>query len=306
MKTECDQEKNISEQKKSLIFNFVTLCLIWLFIFTAYSGLQNLEAAVNAEIGLYSLAAVTSGGVVSCLVAPTVISYIGSKGALIVACFCQCIFVAANFYPKPEILITGGAIVGLSTGLLWTAQSCYVTMISVEYQKLNGELLDTLLSRFFGIFFMAFQSSQVWGNLISSAVFQLEGASTKQNNATFCGAAYCPSDQNLNNNISKPISGPDEKLEKILIGIYLGCTFVGLLLTIFVLRPIKSSFSDKYGALKDRLMANVKVLVTSIDMVLIVPFALYTGMEQVLMFAEFTTVRIGFALMTSLVSKNFP
>lgn len=285
-----EKEQDTRQQKRTHVFNFVTICLIWLFIFTAYSGLQNLEAAVNAEIGLYSLAAVTSGGVISCIVAPTVISYIGSKGALIVACICQCIFVAANFYPKPEILITAGAINGLSTGLLWTAQSCYVTMISVEYHKLSGESLDTLLSRFFGIFFMAFQSSQVWGNLISSAVFQSEGASKEMNNNTFCGASFCPSHQNVQTNSSEPIVGPDEKLERILIWIYLGCTIVGLLLTIFVLKPIKSSVSDKYVSLRDRLMANGKIIVSSVDMLLLIPFALYMGQEQVLMFAEFTTV----------------
>lgn len=287
-------KEDVREQKRKLLFNFVTICFIWLFVFTAYSGLQNLEAAVNAETGLYSLAAVTSGGVISCLVAPTVISYIGSKGALIVACICQCIFVAANYYPKPYILITGGAIVGLSSGLLWTAQSCYVTMIALDYHKITGESLEAILSRLFGIFFMAFQSTQVWGNLISSAVFQLGGASTEQTNNTFCGAQYCPSEQTISNGneTSEAVVRPDQHLEITLISIYLGITFIGLLLTVFVLKPIKSSMSDKYSTLKERLAANLKLLFTDLNMAMIIPFALYTGMEQVMMFAQFTTVGI--------------
>ncbi|CAC5403834.1 unnamed protein product [Mytilus coruscus] len=284
-------KENLRKQKRKLLFNFVTICFIWLFVFTAYSGLQNLEAAVNAETGLYSLAALTSGGVISCFIAPTVISYIGSKGALIVACICQCIFVASNYYPKPYILITGGAIVGLSSGLLWTAQSCYVTMIALDYHKITGESLEAILSRLFGIFFMACQSTQVWGNLISSAVFQLGGASTEQTNNTFCGAQYCPSEQTISNGneTSEAVIKPDHHLEITLISIYLGTTFIGLLLTVFVLKPIKSSMSDKYFTLKERLAANLKVLCTDLNMAMIIPFALYTGMEQVLMFAQFTT-----------------
>ena len=292
------KDNSLKKEKRQLLKNFATICFIWLFIFTAYSGLQNLEAAVNADVGLYSLAAVTSGGVISCLVAPTIISYIGSKGALIVACVCQCIFVAANYYPKPYILITGGAIVGLSSGLLWTAQSCYVTSIALKYHTLSNESFEAILSRLFGIFFMAFQSTQVWGNLISSAVFQFGGTTTEQTNNSFCGANFCPSYQKVSNTGNDTMVGsskPDDILEVILVSIYLGCTSIGLLLTVFVLKPIQSSMTDKYVTLKERLVANVRLLVTDMNMTLGIPFALYTGMEQVLMFAQFTTVSLSFS-----------
>ncbi|CAG2243861.1 unnamed protein product [Mytilus edulis] len=141
---------------------------------------------------------------------------------------------------------------------------------------------------------MAFQSTQVWGNLISSAVFQLGGASTEQTNNTFCGAQYCPSEQTISNGneTSEAVVRPDQHLEITLISIYLGITFIGLLLTVFVLKPIKSSMSDKYSTLKERLAANLKLLFTDLNMAMIIPFALYTGMEQVMMFAQFTTVGV--------------
>lgn len=51
----------------------------------------------------------------------------------------------------------------------WSAKCTYLTQVGNRYAALIGDKsAESCISRFFGFFFMAFQSSQVWGNLISS------------------------------------------------------------------------------------------------------------------------------------------
>ncbi|KAB7500965.1 hypothetical protein Anas_12188 [Armadillidium nasatum] len=53
--------------------------------------------------------------------------------------------------------------------------STYNSLVQVQmskvgelYGQISGENSEVIITRFFGIFFLFFQSSQVWGNLISS------------------------------------------------------------------------------------------------------------------------------------------
>ncbi|XP_063396359.1 protein unc-93 homolog A-like [Mytilus trossulus] len=293
-------EGDAKGRKRKLQMNFGALCVIWLFTFTAYSGLQNLETALYQDVGLYTLAALTGGGVIACLLAPTAISYIGSKGALIVSWICLSFFVAANFFGFigsgfKYLLVVAGGVEGLSTGLMWTAQGSITTTIAMEYHEMIGEPMEKTLSTMFGIFCMFFQSTQVWGNLISSLVLQQTSQITKhESNFTFCGADFCPSDVAVlrggkhGNSTGGPSSLPEPRLINILTGIYLGSTAVGLLITIAFLKPVKSSMSDSGVTLKVRLLSTVRLLFTNLNMFMLVPFSLYTGMEQVVMYAEFT------------------
>nr|KAG5700362.1 hypothetical protein BaRGS_029614 [Batillaria attramentaria] len=164
--------------------NVGAICLVWVFTFTAYSGLQNLESSLNARVGTYSLAGITGGGFITCLLAPAVISKIGCKGALVISWVCLAVFVGANYYPRAYVLIPGAVVEGLATGRMWTAQGVYVTTCAFEYSQLTGEALDEVLSRMFGVFCMAFQSTQVWGNLISSVVLNKEQAAGHRDNST--------------------------------------------------------------------------------------------------------------------------
>lgn len=71
----------------------------------------------------------------------------------------------------------------------------YITHLGNEYAALRGELnAEIIIVRFFGIFFMAFQTHAVFGNIISSTILSLGvDESTKVlNNLTDCGANFCP------------------------------------------------------------------------------------------------------------------
>ncbi|KAK3595783.1 hypothetical protein CHS0354_025420 [Potamilus streckersoni] len=286
------EEETATTRKKALKLNLFWICVIWVFTFTAFSGLQNLEASLVPQFGVYSLAAITGGGLVSCIVAPAVITAIGAKGALIVSWICLGIFVAANYYPKAYILIPGAAIEGLSTGLMWTAEGAFLATISLEYSQIIGDSMDNVISKFFGIFCMGFQSTQIWGNVISSGVLH-EGASrTGSGNNTkdphsFCGANYCPMHQRTGNVSERAPSLPAQWRQDVLISIYLGVTIIGLVITIFLLKPLKAA-PPSGVSIGHQLLATLRLLVTNLNMALLVPFSMYTGMEQVIMYAEFT------------------
>lgn len=77
-------------------------------------------------------------------------------------------FIAAHFYPRFYTMIPGGMFVGLGGGPLWCAKCTYLTVIAGAYSAVTGISAEVIVTRFFGVFFMFYQMSQVWGNLISS------------------------------------------------------------------------------------------------------------------------------------------
>jgi hypothetical protein len=77
-------------------------------------------------------------------------------------------YIGAQFYPEFYTLIPAGLLVGLGGGPLWCGKCTYLSVVSEIYCELSAVPADTLVVRFFGIFFMIFQFAQVWGNLISS------------------------------------------------------------------------------------------------------------------------------------------
>ena len=297
LKNTEDDTGLMKRKKRKLLLNFTALCCVWLFSFTAFCGLQNLQSSIHAGSGIISLIAVTIGGVISCTIAPAIISYIGCKGALILSCIGLTMYTVANYYPKPYILITGGGITGLASGLMWTVQGCYITSIGYDYHKLTNETLDAVLSKLFGIFFMFFQSTQIWGNLISSVVFQYQDTSLTFSNDSFCGSKFCPSNMILinvetgtGNYTMGEVTSPVPSYEIILISIYLAFTIISLFIVIFALRPIQSSIAEKNTTLKKQCVSSWRSLVADLNILLVLPIFLYAGIELVVMYVQYTTV----------------
>jgi len=77
-------------------------------------------------------------------------------------------YIGAQFYPTFYTMIPAGLLVGLGGGPLWCGKCTYLTVVSEVYSELTNLPADTLVVRFFGVFFMIFQFAQVWGNVISS------------------------------------------------------------------------------------------------------------------------------------------
>ena len=68
----------------------------------------------------------------------------------------------------------------------------HFSLTGMRYAVIQRETRDAIVNRFFGIFFLFFQSSQVLGNLISSLVFMQDTSnSTGLGEDYACGAQDC-------------------------------------------------------------------------------------------------------------------
>ena len=71
-------------------------------------------------------------------------------------------------------LIPTSAVLGAAGGPLWSAKCTYLAMtahLQAEREGRDSSRAQDLLNQYFGIFFAMFQSSAVWGNLLSSLIF---------------------------------------------------------------------------------------------------------------------------------------
>lgn len=91
------------------------------------------------------------------------------KWAIAVSMLLYLPFMVSQMFPMFYTMIPAGMAIGFGGGPLWCAKCTYLSVISEAYSQITGIAADIVVTRFFGIFFMFYSFSQVWGNLISSA-----------------------------------------------------------------------------------------------------------------------------------------
>merc|ERR1711936_1096524 len=120
---------------------------------------------------------------------------------------------------------------------MWSAKCTYLSQVGNIYGELTSQPVEPIIVKFFGIFFLFFQSSSIWGNLISSAVLGLkeDGANETEivsaPDLSKCGIHYCPAPAVVANDTDE---GPEIEDEDnfsasryqlfILAGVYLACS----------------------------------------------------------------------------------
>jgi hypothetical protein len=86
----------------------------WMFQFTAYQSMANLQSSLNSDEGLgtASLSSIYISLIVSCLFLPPIlIKNIGIKWSIVICQFTYLLFIAANMYPKWWLLIPGSNLI---------------------------------------------------------------------------------------------------------------------------------------------------------------------------------------------------
>ncbi|KAM5326041.1 protein unc-93 homolog A isoform 2-T4 [Glossophaga mutica] len=154
--------------------NVLVVSLGFLLLFTAYGGLQNLQSSLYSAEGLGVAVLSTLYGAMllsSMFLPPLLIRTLGCKWTIVAAMSCYVAFSLGNFYASWSTLVPTSILLGLGAAPLWSAQGTYLTTVGNAYAEKAGQTGKDVVSRYFGIFFLVFQSSGVWGNLISSLVF---------------------------------------------------------------------------------------------------------------------------------------
>ncbi|XP_071173784.1 protein unc-93 homolog A-like isoform X1 [Mytilus edulis] len=205
--------------------NLVIISTGFLLLFTSFNSLSNLQSTLNKEDGLgtVGLSVIYCAGVLSCLFLPSfVIGNLGCKWTIALSMVCYVVYMGANFLAVWGTIVPASIIIGIGASTLWSATSTYLTQVAVWYAELTKRTTDDVTNTFFGFFFMFFQTSQIWGNLISSTVFKTKSSNDTQIDLHLCGAYFDPKLPTNSSNLARP---SDTKVY-MLCSIYFGCAFL--------------------------------------------------------------------------------
>ncbi|KAK7477134.1 hypothetical protein BaRGS_00031620 [Batillaria attramentaria] len=150
--------------------NLIVLCISFVLIFSPFRGAQNLQSSLNAEnqLGVVAMSCVHGTMVLTCLLAPLWTNVFTAKWTLTLGSLCFLLWFGANFYPTFYTLIPASVMAGFGHGLLWTAETSYLLKLAVDSAHTAREQLERKMFRFHALFLACFQTTHIWGNLISS------------------------------------------------------------------------------------------------------------------------------------------
>ncbi|BFZ13336.1 hypothetical protein BsWGS_16375 [Bradybaena similaris] len=287
------EENKPKMDKRTILKNVFVVSLGFTFLFTAFNSMANLQTSLNREegVGAWSLSTIYVALIVSCMFLPNfIIARLGCKWTIPISMIGYILYMCANFYAVKGTMITASIILGLGAAPLWSAKCTYLTQLGVWYAKLTSKDQDGIINLFFGFFFLFFQSSQIWGNLISSLVF----ASHEDNSTEAkCGAQFCPSDAKSGNE-STNFQQADTKVYTV-CGIYLGSAVVAAIIVSVFLDKI---VLDKEGSAEDRklspklLISTFRHLFSSPIQAMLIPMTVYSGVEQAFIGGDYTKAYI--------------
>jgi hypothetical protein len=168
-------------ESRRIMKNVIVISFGFLSLFTAFQSMASLQSSINSVDGLgpISLASLYAGLVLSCMFLPTfLIDHLTVKYTMMLSMLCYSVYIAAQFYPEFYTLIPAGIVLGLGAAPMWSAKCTYLTQVGKTYAAITGDGSveakgkstheEATIVRFFGIFFLLFQSSGVIGNIISS------------------------------------------------------------------------------------------------------------------------------------------
>lgn len=151
--------------KFQILKNLVVISFGFCFLFTAFQSLTNLQSTLNKDegVGVGGLSILYAALVLSCMFVPSVaIGKLGCKWTIAASMCCYVVYMAANFYAVWGLMAPASIIIGLGAAPLWSAKCTYLTQMAVWYSKMTGTTQDDIVNRFFGFFFMFFQTSKAF------------------------------------------------------------------------------------------------------------------------------------------------
>ncbi|XP_027731954.1 protein unc-93 homolog A-like, partial [Vombatus ursinus] len=202
-----------------------------------------------------------------------------------------------NFYASWFTLIPTAIILGLGAAPLWSAESTYLTMSGNIHAKKTRKLGKDVINQYFGIFFLIFQTSGVWGNLISSLVFQQNPPKEEitEEQLLLCGANDCFRASTATNSTKHPAN----ELVYTLLGIYTGSSVLAVLLIAVFLDQLpnesEENEKEKKVPIWTRFLATFQHLRDK-RQCLLIPLTMYSGFEQAFISGDYTKSYVTCAL----------
>ncbi|XP_006755239.1 PREDICTED: protein unc-93 homolog A, partial [Myotis davidii] len=224
----------------------------------------------------------------SMLLPPLLIRTLGCKWTIVLSMGGYVAFSLGNFYASWYTLIPTSILLGLGAAPLWSAQCTYLTIAGNAHAAKAGKVGLDVVNHYFGIFFLIFQSSGVWGNLISSLVFgqmPTQGAITEEQLLS-CGANDCLMATAPGNSTQRPT----QELIYTLLGIYTGSGVLAILLVALFLDPIREAPDKSEGetpSVLSTLLSTFKLFRDKrLRLLMLLP--MYSGFEQAFLAGDYT------------------
>uniref|UniRef100_A0A8D8RPS6 UNC93-like protein n=1 Tax=Cacopsylla melanoneura TaxID=428564 RepID=A0A8D8RPS6_9HEMI len=308
--------KMSTREKWRILKNIGSLSLAFMVQFTAFQGTANLQSSINAREGLgtVSLSAIYAALVLSCIFVPTlVIKRLTVKWTLCASMLCYLPYIGFQMYPRFYTLVPAGILVGIGAAPMWAAKATYLTQVGAVYAKLTDQAVDAIIVRFFGFFFLAWQTAELWGNLISSLVLSSGGhggghhvnsslQNIEETRLKSCGSNFCVIGGKGLDNLERP---PDSEIYHI-SAIYLACIIVATIMIAIMVDPL-SRYGEKQRKNEGKEMGGLELLSATAYQLkkpyqqLLIPITIWIGMEQAFIGADFTQAYISCALGVSSV-----
>ena len=296
----------VKSEARRIYRNVLLISTAFLLLFVAFESMSKLQSSINTveNLGLWSSVAVYLSLILSCLFLPSIlISSLSVKWTMVACVFSYSSYIAAQFSPQFWTLLPTGVLVGLGAAPLWSAKCSYLTQAANRLALLEGARPETVLAKFFGIFFFFFQCNSILGNIISSVVLSPGNSSftgLTDSQMLHCGSNYCPEYVEIATNVTEDgeITNNNFKTDitKIytMAGIYLACSISAGLLIAILVDPLKRFLPGQEGEGEGRpgcwlLVATVRQLKDRRQL-LLVPLTFWSGLEQGFFGADFTAV----------------
>ena len=306
IKPEEDHSINLEISRKArrwMYKNTIGVGLAFVVVYSAFQGLQNLQSILHSEggLGLVSLAILYSVVTLSCLITPGIIKIVSTKYALLGGFLCHLVYTTANYYPSWYTLVPASLIIGIGSAPLWAAANAHLVKVAVISAPKLGIDQNLIISNLVGIFFFFFRMSQIPGNLASSLIFFPYSVGNEttyyENNIT--------SDNDLCEKEDDRVL--DSLYLYILVSVYFIMISIGIIIhcTLVSHLPVERerNLSVKKWCkfyLKNPVVDIFKIM-KNYKLVLIVPLALATGLEQSFAYGSFTKVYYTSSLNLSLL-----
>ncbi|CAF3229206.1 unnamed protein product [Rotaria socialis] len=281
--------------------NVLVICFAFLLQFTAFSAIANLQSSLNtdANVGVNSLSIIYACLLLSATFLPhPSIATFGLKWTIVISQIPYLLYMVANYYPKAYFMYPTAALVGLAAAPLWTSKCIYLTEMGSIYafeKKLDKNII---INRYFGIFFMFFQSGQIWGNLISYLVLMPEeriyAINGTENNRSLvfesyakCGADFIEEEYQAVEDTNRI----DRKTIDILCIIYICICVCSILIVAVFLDQRRTSSRDRMSVM---FCNSMKLLVSTvkhlrhINQLLLIPITVWSGLEQSFLWTQFS------------------
>ncbi|XP_078130655.1 protein unc-93 homolog A [Sander vitreus] len=272
--------------------NVLVVSIGFLSLFTAYGGLQSLQSSLNAEqgMGVVSLSIIYASIIISSMfLPPLMIKNLGCKWTIVAGMACYVSYSFGNLYPGWYTLMPTSVILGLGGSPLWSAKCTYLTISGNMQASKDGKKGSDVINQYFGIFFFIFQSSAVWGNLMSSLIF---GQDTNidfipEEQLLTCGAADC----GFNISVNSTTTRPAQQLVWTLVGCYIGVGVLAMLIVGVFLDNIDQEQSSQFRGNREpfchTFLATFRLL-KDWRLVTLIPLTMYSGFEQSFLSGEYT------------------